>query len=454
MQIKETSNEGLKRTLQVVVGADELNERFNTRLSEMRGRVHLKGFRKGHVPVAHLKKIYGKSVMAEVVEQAVRESSSKAIQDRNERPALQPDIALPEDESEIEKIISGEADLSYSMSFEILPEIELADFSKLKLERLSADADNEAIDDALGELLKRGTTFETEEGREAQEGDQVTIDFVGSIDGEEFEGGKGEDGKAVIGQGGFIPGFEEGLKGAKAGEDRVIDADFPDDYSVADLAGKKAQFAIKIKEVGAPKIPELNDEFAKTLGLDSLEKLRDVVKAQLQQEHDQAARMKLKRELLDALAEAHDFEVPPSLAEKEFEAIWEQREKEMAQAGKTLEDEGKSEEELRTNYREIADRRVRLGLVLREIGDKNEISVSQDELRQALMERARAYPGQEKIVYEYYQKTPGALEELRAPMFEEKVIDFVLELAKPTEKKVSKEELYKLVEEATESEDL
>ena len=449
MQITEVNTDGLKRTLKVTVGQNELGERFNQRIDEIKDRVQLKGFRKGKVPLAHIKKLYGRSVMAEVLEQTVRETSSKAISDRNERPAMQPAIDLPEDESEIEKVIAGEADLAYSMSFEVLPEIAVADLSKMQLERLVVEVTPEAIDEVIADLKKRSTTYEAEEGRVASNGDRVTLDFVGKIDGVPFEGGEDKDMAVIVGQGNFIPGFEEGLVGVKAGDEKVVKATFPEKYPEEKLAGKEADFEVKVSEVAAPKVPELDDTFAQSLGAENVDKLKELITQQLQQEYAQAARVKLKRELLDELEKAHDFELPPSLVDNEFESIWKQLADSMLREGKSFEDEGKTEEEARAEYRKLAERRVRLGLVIGEIGDKNKIQVSQDELRRALVDQARRYPGQEKFVYEYYEKTPGALAQLRAPIFEDKVVDHVIEQVKPTDKTVTKEELTKALNEAT-----
>jgi trigger factor len=448
MQITETSNEGLKRTLQVTVPAGELGKRFTDRLDEIKGRVQLKGFRKGKVPVPHLKKMYGRSLMVEVLQDTVRETSNQALADRKLRPAMQPSVTLPEDQAEIEKVLAGQADLSYSMTFEVLPAIELADFKDLKLERLVAEVDDEALDKAIAELVERSLTHAPDEARAAETGDRVTIDFVGTIDGEAFEGGSAEAAPIVLGQGNFIPGFEEGLAGAKAGDERDIAATFPADYPVAALAGKAASFAVKVKEVAAPVRPEVNDEFAKTLGAENVAQLKEFVKAQLVREYANVARQKLKRELLDVLEKAHTFELPPSLVDNEFAAIWQQLEANLQRASKTFTDEGKTEEETREEYRRIAERRVRLGLVIGEIAERNELKITQDEMRKALMEQARRFPGQEKTVYEYYEKTPGALAELRAPIFEDKVVDFVLDKAKPSDKKVSKDELFQKAEDA------
>ncbi|WP_333794945.1 trigger factor [Hyphomicrobium sp.] len=450
MQVTETSSEGLKRKLKVVVGADELGQRFSAHLDRMKDQVQLKGFRKGKVPIAHLKKVFGRSVMSDVVEETIRETSSKAISERNERPAVMPDIELAEGASEIESVVEGKADLAYEMSFEVLPEVTLTDFAALKLERLVADADDEQIKKALDELAERNQTFAAEEGREASDGDRVTIDFKGTIDGEAFDRGSGEDLQLVIGNAGFIPGFEDGIKGAKAGESRDVKATFPADYPVEDLAGKEAVFAITVKQVEKPVKAEIDDAFAKSLGAEGLDHLKELVSAQIKRELDQASRMKIKRELLDVLEASHSFELPVSLVEREFDLIWRQVTEGMAREGKSFPDEGKTEDEAKAEYRTIAERRVRLGLVVGEIGDKNKIEVTQDEMRRALMEHARRFPGQEKDVYQYFEKTPGALQELRAPIFEEKVIDFVLELAKPAERKVSRQELLDALEKISE----
>ena len=451
MQVLETSSEGLKRKLKVVVGADELGERYTAHLDKIKDQVQLKGFRKGKVPVAHIKKVFGRSVMNEVLQETIRETSTQAIRDRNERPAMVPDISIPEDSVDMESVVEGKADLAYEMSFEVLPEVKLTDFKSLTLEKLVAEVDDEQLNEALSQLAERNTAFEAEEGRAAGEGDRVTIDFKGTIDGVAFDRGDGENLQLVIGNSGFIPGFEDGIKGAKKGDSRDVNATFPDNYPVADLAGKAAVFAVTVKEVEKPVKAEINDDFAKSLGMEGLDQLKGLVTTQIKQELDQASRMKLKRELLDALESAHTFELPPSLVEREFEGIWKQVTDGLEREGKSFADEDKTEEEARAEYRKIAERRVRLGLVVGEIGDKNKIEVSQDELRGALVEQARRFPGQEKEVYEYFQKTPGAIQEIRAPIFEDKVIDFVLELAKPTEKTVSRKELVESLEKAVDA---
>jgi trigger factor len=452
MQVTETARDGLKRTLQVVVEKAELGERFSERLDELKDRVQIKGFRRGKVPTAHLKKVYGKSVMQEVLEQTVSDTSAKAVKDRNERPAQQPKVELIGfDDAAFDRMVNGEADLSYKMDFEVLPPIPVADLSTLKLERLVADVDDAAVDKALADLAERNTSYEPEEGRVAGEGDLVTMNFVGRIDGEAFEGGSGDGASLVIGKKQFIPGFEEGIVGLKAGDQKVVATTFPEDYPMKNLAGKAAEFDVSVTAVAKPKKPEIDEDFAKGLGAEDLNTLRGFVSEQIKREYDQASRAKLKREILDALDTAHKFELPASLVDFEFDNIWTQLENNLKAQKKTLSDEGKSEEELRAEYRGIAERRVRLGLVIGEIGEKNKLQVSQDEMRRALVEQARRYPGSEKQVYEYYEKTPGALAELRAPIFEDKVIDHVIAEAKPVEKKVSRDELVKAVEEATEN---
>ena len=446
MQVTETSTDGLKRTLKVVVGAGELSERFTTRLDEVKDTIQIKGFRRGKVPVGHIKKVYGRSLMAEVLQDLVEKSSKQALSDRQERPAMQPEIAFSEDKDEIEQVMDGKADLAYTMSFEVLPKIDLIDMSTLSLEREVVDVDEETIDKAVAELVERNVAFEVEDGRAAGDGDQLKIDFVGSIDGTPFEGGAGEDMEIVIGRGGFIPGFEDGLKGAKAGEDRTVKATFPAEYQVADLAGKEASFAVKVKSVAKPVKPEVNDELAKGFGLDSLDALRKVMRERIEGEYADFSRTKLKRELLDRLDKAHAFALPEALVTQEFDQIWAQVMDQLQKSGKSFEDEGKTEESARAEYRAIAERRVRLGLVLAEIGDKAKVEVSQEELRNALFREARRFPGQEKMVYEYFEKTPGAVQQLRAPIYEDKVVDHIVGQAKVADRKVTRDELLKLPE--------
>jgi trigger factor len=440
MQVTETVAEGLKRQLKVVVPAGELKARAETRLEDLKNKVRLNGFRPGRVPLAHVRQLYGKSVMAEVLEQAVGESSTKALEERKERPAFQPDIKLPEDQTVVEKIIEGATDLEYTMSFEILPKVDLTDLKAIELENEVAEPAEEDIQKSLGRLLEANVSYEAKEGA-AGTGDRLTIDFKGSIDGEPFPGGAGEDAYVVIGSGRFIPGFEDKLIGATAGEKREMRLTFPEDYQAAHLAGKDADFEVAVKEVAKPLEAKLDDDFAKSLGLESFEKLRDAVRSQLQKELDNASRNKLKKLLLDALDERHSFELPPSLIDAEFESVWRNATRQLEQNGGSFEAEGTTEEKAREDYRKLAERRVRLGLVLSEIGNENQIKITDEELRRAMIERARQFPGQERQVIEFYRKSPDALNELRAPVYEEKVITFVLELANVKDKKVSPAEL-------------
>lgn len=447
MQVSVTSAEGLKRTLKVVIAQGELGERFVSRLDEVKDSIQIKGFRRGKVPATHIRKVYGRSLMAEVLQKAVEETTEKAIAERKERPAFEPRIEFPEDKAEIDRAMEGQADFAYSVSFEVLPDFQISDLSALELERLVADVPPEDVDKALEQMASRNVTYNADEGREAAESDQVTMDFVGTIDGVEFEGGKAEDIPLVIGAGGFIPGFEDGIKGAKAGEDRVVKATFPAEYPVPALAGKEAEFAVKVKAVAAPSKPAIDDAFAKGLGVETLEELRTRVAAQIGSEYGQVGRAKLKRSMLDALDKAHTFDLPPTLVDSEFNGIWQDLTRRMTEAKRSFEDEGKTEDDVRAEYRKIAERRVRLGLVLGEIGNSAKIDVTQDELRNALFAQARRFPGQEKMVYEYFGKNPDAVAQLRAPIYEDKVVDHIAGLAKVTERKVAAAELLASMEE-------
>ena len=442
MQVTETSSAGLKREYRVIVPATDLEAKVNERLDDLKSRVQLRGFRPGKVPVAHLKRLYGKSAMAEVIEATVREANSKIVTDHGYRLAVEPKVVLPTEEGAVEGVIEGKADLSYTVEMEIVPAITLADFKSIKLTRLTSEVGDEEIDKALRTIADQNRPFVAKtEG--AANGDRVTINFEGSLEGAPFEGGTGEDVPVIMGAGQFIPGFEQNLAGLKAGENKTFDVTFPDDYRATHLAGKNATFAVTVKAVEAPGPVTIDDEFAKTLGVESLAKLKDAVKDRIAREHTLASRQKLKRALLDQLDERHKFEPPPSLAEQEFANVWSQVENDLKQQNRTFEDEGTTEEKAREEYRGIAGRRVRLGLVIAEIGEKNNIRVSDDQLRAAVMEQVRQFPGQERQIWEYYQKNPNALAALRAPLFEDKVVDFLVELAEVTDKPVSRDELFK-----------
>jgi trigger factor len=442
MQVTETSAAGLKREYRVVVPATDLEAKVNERLDDLKGRVQLRGFRPGKVPVAHLKRLYGKSAMAEVIEAAVREANSKIITDHGFKLAIEPKVVLPTEEGAVNELIEGKSDLDYTVEMEIVPSITLADFKTTKLTRLTAEVTAEEVDKALQAIADQNRPFATKaEG--AANGDRVTIGFEGSLEGKPFEGGTGEDVPLIIGAGQFIPGFEEHLIGLKAGDSKTFDIKFPEDYRATALAGKDATFAVTVKAVEAPGSVALDDEFAKTLGLESLAKLKDAIKERIAREHTVTSRQKLKRALLDELDERHKFEPPPSLVEQEFNNVWSQIEGDLKQQNRTFADEGTTEEKAREEYRGIAERRVRLGLVIAEIGEKNNIKVTDEQLRAAVMDQVRQFPGQERQIWEYYQKNPNALATLRAPLFEDKVVDFLVELAEVTEKPVSREELFK-----------
>lgn len=448
MQVTETRSEGLSKEFKIVVPAGDLDARLTEHLETLKGQIQLKGFRPGKVPVSYLRKAYGKSVMGEVIQKTVEEVSSKTIEERALKPAQAPKIDL---ESEIEQVVEGKADLAITMAVELMPEFEPADVSKLKLVRPVADIKEEEVNKALDELAEQQKSFKSRgKTAKAKDGDQVSIDFVGRVDGEEFEGGKGESLPLVLGSGTFIPGFEEQLMGVKTGDEVTVNVSFPEDYSAKHLAGKAAEFAVTVGEVAAPEKADVDDELATKLGVENLDKLRELVEGRIKEDYSRASREKLKRNLLDALDDLHSFELPPGLVETEFDQIWAQVTADLEKSGASFEDEGETEESAREDYRKIAERRVRLGLVLAEIGQQNKIDVSEQEITRALSDRARQFPGQEQQVYEFYTKNPQALAQIRAPLFEDKVIDFIVELADVTENKVSQEDLFADPEEQAE----
>ena len=441
MEVTQTKAEGLSRTFAVKVPASELQAKLDERIEEIRPQMKLKGFRPGKVPASHVRKLYGQDLMGELINKLVTETNQKALEDNELRPAGQPDVQL---DGDMEAVVKGQADLSYNMNVDVMPEFEPADVSKLAITRPVAEVSQEQIDEALGRIAEQNTQYEARaKTAKAKDGDAVVMDFVGKIDGEAFEGGSAEQQTLVIGSGQFIPGFEDQLAGVKAGDEKDVTVSFPQEYGAADLAGKEAVFEVKVHEVRAPKTAELDDEFAKGLGLESLEQLTGLVKDQLKAEHDGASRAKAKRNLLDQLDEAHSFDLPPNMVEQEFNQIWQQLQAEM-DAGRTAdEDKDKSEDELKEEYRKIAERRVRLGLVLAEIGRVADVRISEQEVNQALIREARQYPGQETQVVEFFRNNPGAMAQLRAPIYEDKVVDHILEVAEITEETVSREELFK-----------
>jgi trigger factor len=450
MQVTETVSEGLKREFQVTVPAADLETRMSGRLAELKDRVKLPGFRPGKVPVTHLRKVYGRSVMAETVEAVIRELNAQIVEERGLRLAREPKVTIPNEETEVDRVISGKADLAYTLSFEVLPAIALADFGTIKLEKLVAEVADSEVDDALKQIAEQNKPYAAKaEGAKVENGDRVVIDFVGRVDGTEFPGGTGTDVAVTVGSSQFIPGFEEQLVGLGVGETKVVKVTFPETYPTETLAGKAAEFDVTAKSIEAAQEVTIDDEFAKSLGLESLAKVKDAVKDRIAREHASMSRQKLKRKLLDQLDALHKFTPPPTLVEDEFNSIWTTIEGDLKRQNRTFADEGTTEEKAREEYRAIAERRVRLGLLLAEIGDKNSIKVSDEEIQRAIVERARQIPGREQEVWDYYRKNPQAVAGIRAPIYEEKVVDFLLELAKVTDKTVTKEELFKEDEEET-----
>ena len=439
MQVTETSAEGLKRAYAIVVDAKDIEGRIDARIGEIARTANLPGFRPGKVPLSLLKQRYGDSVMGEVLEEAVNTGTTQALTDNELRPAMQPKI-------EVTKFEKGE-DLEYTVEVEVMPTIEPTDFSKIKLERLKVEPGDQEVQDAIQRLADAQKTFVAEEGRKAADGDAVVIDFVGSVDGEEFEGGKAEDYTIELGSGTFIPGFEPQLVGAKAGDHVKVEVTFPEEYGAAELAGKEAVFEVDVKEVKVAEAAVIDDAMAERMGLENLEALQVAIREQIGSDFDNVARTRMKRELLDQLADTHDFDVPEGMVDQEFEAIWQQIEQQRAAGNTEEEDADKSDDELKDEYRGIAERRVRLGLLLADVGEKNNIEVQKEEVNRAMAEQARQFPGQERQFVEFYQQNPEAMNQLRAPIFEDKVVDFVVELAQVTERSVSADELMKEPEE-------
>src|SRR5437763_7532660 len=452
MEVTEILSDGLKREFQIQVPAADLEQRVSQRLGELKDQVQLRGFRPGKVPVTHLKKIYGKRVMAETVDALIRELNGKIVSERGLKLATEPKVTLPDEQSDklVENLMGGQADLAYTLALELLPKIDLADFKGVALERLVAPVTDAEVDEAVAKLAEQSRPYVGKpEGAKVETGDRVVIDFTGRIDGVPFEGGTGGDVGVNVGSRTFLPGFEDQLVGMGAGEKRPVTITFPPAYAKSELAGKEAEFEVTAKSIEAPSTVTLDDEFAKSLGLDSLDKLKQAVRARLQQEHTAASRQRVKRQVLDKLDEMHKFALPPTLAEDEFKNVWSAVEGDLKSQGRTFADEGTTEEKAREEYRGIAERRVRLGLVLAEIGERNNITVTEDEMTRALVERTRQVPGREQEIWDYYRKNPSAVAAIRAPIFEEKVVDFLLELATVTEKKVTREELEKEDEEQT-----
>jgi trigger factor len=444
MQVTETLAEGLKHEFQISVPASDLDAKADARLVDLKEKVRLNGFRPGKVPVSHLKKVYGRSVMAETIDQTIRDTNSQIFTERGFRLATEPKITMPTEQKAVEDILTGKSDLTYTVSIEVVPAIQLADFKSFSVEKPVAEVTDADVDEAIKRIADQNRAFAAKgEGAKAETGDRVTISFKGTINGTPFDGGTGENIQVTIGSNTFIPGFEEQLLGIAVGETRTLKVSFPKNYASEKLAGQPAEFETTATLIEAPQDTRIDDEFAKTLGLESLDKLKGAARERLAAEFAGATRQRVKRMLLDRLDEAHRFEAPPSLVEEEFNLMWNSIKAEMESNGKTFADEDTTEEAAKEEYRKIADRRVRLGLVLSEIGEKNKITVTDDEVSRAVIDRARQMPGREKEVWDYYRNNANALAQLRAPIYEDKVVDFILELANVTEKKVTREDLYK-----------
>lgn len=440
MQIVETTNEGLKRGYTLTIAAADIESRIDAEVKKAATQVRMPGFRPGKVPANLIRKMHGDAIHADALNASLRESVDALMQEKKLRPALQPTINLAE-------TYEQGKDAELTVELEVLPEITAPSVDGLKLEKLIVPISDEALDEALNSFAANQKSYEdAAEGHVAAEGDQMLIDFVGSIDGVEFEGGKAEGAPLVIGSGQFIPGFEEQLSGVKSGEEKTITVTFPEDYPAAHLAGKDAQFAITVQSLKTPKETKIDDEFATSLGLESLDKLKELLKIQLEQETAGLTRTQMKRQLLDKLAADHDFAVPPSMVEAEFNQIWSQLTAEVAKEENPEAGLAEIEAE-KEDYRRIAERRVRLGLLLSEIGQANGVEVNQQEMRMLLQQAAQQYrPEDRQRFVDYVSQDPMAQAQLRAPLYEDKVVDFLFDKAEVTEREVSREDLEAAIE--------
>ena len=433
MQITETKSKGLSREYKVCLSAEEIAEKVDHKLAEIQRTAQLPGFRPGKVPVSVLKQRFGQGVLGEVLEKAIGDSSQQALTEQGVRPAMQPEIEI------VEGFEDGK-DLEYTIAVETLPEIEVTDFSKIKIERLAPEANDNDVEQALENLAKvHQTSLPISRKRKSKDGDVIAIDFVGTVDGEEFPGGKAEDYSLELGAGSFIPGFEEQLVGVNAGDDVELKVTFPESYGATELAGKDAVFKVAVKEIRETTPALIDDELAKKAGLEDLDKLKQAISEEQSREYVNLARGRAKRLLLDELFDKHDFEVPDKMVDSEFDKIWAQYKEQQKSAegeedGKATEEN--SEEEQNKEFRDIALRRVQLGLLLAEVGRQNNIQISQEDVNRAMMDEARNYPGQEEMVLNHFKENPEAIENVTAPLYEEKVVDFIFELANVTEKKV------------------
>ena len=440
MQVVEKSGGGLSRVYGVTVSAADLGAKLDAKIAEITPRMNLKGFRPGKVPPAHVKRIYGKALMGEVVEQTLNESSQQVLDEQKLRVAAQPDL-LPQ--GDMEQVLAGKEDLSFELNVEVMPDFDPIDVAGLSLTRPVYKPTDDEVNEALDELVKQNRTFEPRGGKspKAKDGDQLLIDFVGRIDGEAFEGGTATDAALVLGSGQFIPGFEEQLVGAAPGDSKVVKVTFPEEYQVERLKGQPAEFEVTVKEVREPKEGKADDELAQRLGLGDLDALKAALQSNLEQQYNETSRFKLKRALLDKLDTAHDFPLPPRMVDAEFDVIWQQVEQDRTQGGTAPEDEGKTDDELKAEYRKIAERRVRLGLILAEIGQRNNVTVTEQELSDAMRQEAMRYGAQAQQIFDMLRNNPNAKAQMRAPIYEEKVVDLILGRASVDDKSVSKDEL-------------
>lgn len=446
MQVVETAREGLKRELKIVVPKADMANRLDARLSEIKGQVNLKGFRKGKVPVGHLKRVYGKQAMAEIVNDLINSRTGEVLVERGERAAQKPEIAMTEDEKEANAILAGEADFEFTVAYEVLPEFDAPDLSSIEIERPVAEVSDEEVEKQIMQIGESARKWSDKDGK-AADGDRVTLDYLGKIDGEPFDGGADTGAQLVIGSGRFIPGFEEQLKGVKAGQEKTLNVNFPEQYPAPHLAGKAATFDVTVKLVEKADDLVIDDEFAKQLGVESADKLREAVRGQIQSRYGSFTRAKVKRQVLDRLDEMTKFELPQKMVAQEFDNIWGQVTGELQRAGKSFEDEDTTEEKAREEYQRLAERRVRLGLVLAQIGEKVGVEVTEDELQRAVYDQIRRFPGQEQQIFDYFRQNPDAVAGLRAPLYEDKVVDHIVANAKVTDKTVSAEELARQDEE-------
>ena len=442
MQVNQIHAEGLKREFEIVLPAQDLSSRMDGQLNEMQAKARIKGFRPGKVPVAHLKRLYGRSIMAEVVQQAVEDARKKMIEENGLRVAGEPRFDVDGGGNVLEQALEAKGDLRFKVALEVLPKVEIGSLDDIAVEKLVAEVPDEEVDRFIKMIADQNRAYAPKgDGATAATGDKVSVDFVGKVDDETFEGGTGNDVDLVLGSNSFIPGFEDQVVGMGVGESRTIAVTFPADYGAAELAGKPANFGVKLKAIAAPGELAIDDAFAKGFGLDGIDKLKEAVRGNIEREYGTASRAKWKRALLDTLDKRYAFDLPQGLVDQEFAQIWSQVEAESKRSGKSFADEGTTEEAARVDYRGIAERRVRLGLVLAEIGEKGGVTVTQEEMTQALMERVRQYPGEEKQVYDFFRNNPQMMAQIQAPLFEDKVIDHILTLAQVTERKVSREEL-------------